>query len=91
MRAVDGRGTSTVRVVGLTVEPGYRRLSRICWLSRSSTGPKRTVEELDAKLKDVRIPRANLGPCPVCGHAIVEKTADRWEDHVVTVKIRSDL
>src|SRR4051794_2754469 len=31
-----------------------------------------TVLELDAKLKDVRIPRANLGPCPVCGHAIVE-------------------
>ena len=28
--------------------------------------------ELDAKLKDVRIPRANLGPCPVCGHDIVE-------------------
>src|SRR4051795_4664681 len=31
-----------------------------------------TVGELDAKLKDVRIPRANLGPCPVCGHDIVE-------------------
>ncbi len=31
-----------------------------------------TVNELDAKLKDVRIPRANLGPCPVCGHDIVE-------------------
>jgi len=31
-----------------------------------------TVLELDAKLKDVRIPRANLGPCPVCGHDIVE-------------------
>jgi DNA topoisomerase-3 len=31
-----------------------------------------TVQELDAKLKDVRIPRANLGPCPVCGHDIVE-------------------
>src|SRR4051794_32217803 len=31
-----------------------------------------TVQELDAKLKDVRIPRANLGPCPVCGHSIVE-------------------
>jgi DNA topoisomerase-3 len=30
------------------------------------------VEELDTKLKDVRIPRANLGPCPVCGHDIVE-------------------
>ena len=31
-----------------------------------------TVDELDAKLKEVRIPRANLGPCPVCGHDIVE-------------------
>jgi DNA topoisomerase-3 len=31
-----------------------------------------TVGELDARLKDVRIPRANLGPCPVCGHDIVE-------------------
>jgi len=31
-----------------------------------------TVATLDTKLKDVRIPRANLGPCPVCGHDIVE-------------------
>jgi DNA topoisomerase III len=31
-----------------------------------------TVSDLDAKLKDVRIPRASLGPCPVCGHEIVE-------------------
>jgi DNA topoisomerase-3 len=31
-----------------------------------------TVQVLDEKLKDVRIPRANLGPCPVCGHDIVE-------------------
>jgi DNA topoisomerase-3 len=31
-----------------------------------------TVEELDRNLKDVRIPRANLGPCPVCGRDIVE-------------------
>ena len=31
-----------------------------------------TVAELDTKLKEVRIPRANLGPCPVCGHDIVE-------------------
>ena len=31
-----------------------------------------TVNELDSTLKDVRIPRANLGPCPVCGHDIVE-------------------
>jgi DNA topoisomerase-3 len=31
-----------------------------------------TVKELDEKLKDVRIPRANLGPCPVCGNDIKE-------------------
>ncbi len=31
-----------------------------------------TVKELDEKLKDVRIPRANLGPCPICGHEIKE-------------------
>ncbi len=31
-----------------------------------------TVGELDTKLKDVRIPRATLGPCPVCGREIVE-------------------
>jgi DNA topoisomerase III len=31
-----------------------------------------TVKELDQTLKDVRIPRARLGPCPVCGHEIVE-------------------
>ncbi|RKQ93881.1 DNA topoisomerase-3 [Solirubrobacter pauli] len=31
-----------------------------------------TVHELDEKLKEVKIPRANLGPCPVCGHDIVE-------------------
>jgi DNA topoisomerase-3 len=31
-----------------------------------------TVGELDSRLKDVRIPRANLGPCPVCGRDIVE-------------------
>ena len=31
-----------------------------------------TVRDLDAKLKDVRIPRANLGPCRVCSRDIVE-------------------
>jgi DNA topoisomerase-3 len=31
-----------------------------------------TVKELDGKLKDIRIPRASLGPCPVCGHPIME-------------------
>jgi DNA topoisomerase-3 len=33
---------------------------------------KETVEVLDETLKDVRIPRATLGPCPVCGHEISE-------------------
>ncbi len=32
----------------------------------------KTVGTLDATLKDVRIPRANLGPCPICGNDIVE-------------------
>jgi DNA topoisomerase-3 len=31
-----------------------------------------TVGELDEKLKGVRIPRANLGPCPVCARDIIE-------------------
>ena len=30
-----------------------------------------TIAELD-KLKDVRIERANLGPCPVCGRDVIE-------------------
>ena len=30
-----------------------------------------TVGELD-KLKDVKIERANLGPCPVCGRDVIE-------------------
>jgi DNA topoisomerase III len=33
---------------------------------------RETVAVLDEKLKDVRIPRADLGPCPVCGHHIME-------------------
>ena len=31
-----------------------------------------TVKMLDETLKDVRIPKATFGPCPVCGHEIVE-------------------
>ncbi len=31
-----------------------------------------TINELDTRLKGVRIPRAQLGPCPVCGREIVE-------------------
>ncbi len=47
-------------------EPRGRFMADIAGFAES------TVAELDAKLKDVRIPRANLGPCPVCGHDIVE-------------------
>ena len=31
-----------------------------------------TVGELDRNLKDVKIERANLGPCPVCGRDVIE-------------------
>jgi DNA topoisomerase-3 len=47
-------------------EPRKRFMSDIAGFAES------TVHELDAKLKDVRIPRANLGPCPICGNDIVE-------------------
>ncbi len=47
-------------------EPRDRFMADIAGFAES------TVQDLDAKLKDVRIPRANLGPCPVCGHDIVE-------------------
>jgi DNA topoisomerase III len=33
---------------------------------------KETVKQLDETLKDVKIPRAKLGPCPICGHEIIE-------------------
>ncbi|HEV2786667.1 MAG TPA: DNA topoisomerase, partial [Solirubrobacteraceae bacterium] len=47
-------------------EPRTRFMADIAGFAQS------TVADLDTKLKDVRIPRANLGPCPVCGHDIVE-------------------
>jgi DNA topoisomerase III len=46
--------------------------SRKAFMGDIVTFAESTVGELDTKLKDVRIPRANLGPCPVCGHDIVE-------------------
>jgi DNA topoisomerase-3 len=33
---------------------------------------EQTVEQLDTTLQDVRIPKANLGPCPVCEQDIME-------------------
>ncbi len=46
--------------------------SREKFMSDIAGFAKETIAELDEKLKDVRIPRANLGPCPVCGHEIME-------------------
>jgi DNA topoisomerase III len=46
--------------------------SRTKFMSDIAGFAETTVKELDEKLKDVRIPRANLGPCPICGHDIKE-------------------
>jgi DNA topoisomerase III len=46
--------------------------SRNQFMSDIAGFAQETVKELDETLKDVRIPRARLGPCPVCGHEIVE-------------------
>jgi DNA topoisomerase-3 len=46
--------------------------SRDRFMADIATFARNTVTELDTKLKDIRIPRANLGPCPVCGRDIVE-------------------
>jgi DNA topoisomerase-3 len=52
------------------IEAGER--DRKKFMAEIATFAGSTVGELDAKLKDVRIPRANLGPCPVCGNDIIE-------------------
>jgi DNA topoisomerase-3 len=46
--------------------------SREGFMGDIATFASDTVHELDSKLKDVRIPRANLGGCPVCRRSIVE-------------------
>jgi DNA topoisomerase III len=52
------------------IEDGAEERSR--FMRDIATFAGETVAELDTKLKEVRIPRANLGPCPVCGRDIVE-------------------
>ena len=57
-----------------------RRLARIeageetreAFMSDIAAFAGETVGQLDTTLKDVRIPRENLGPCPVCGQDIME-------------------
>jgi DNA topoisomerase-3 len=46
--------------------------SRKAFMGDIAVFAQETVKELDETLKDVRIPRARLGPCPICGHEIVE-------------------
>src|SRR5204863_2564212 len=45
--------------------------SRPAFISDIAKFTTETVQELD-KLKDVKIERANLGPCPVCGRDVIE-------------------
>jgi DNA topoisomerase-3 len=45
--------------------------SRPSFMSDIAKFTEATVKELD-KLKDVKIERANLGPCPVCGRDVIE-------------------
>jgi DNA topoisomerase III len=45
--------------------------SRAAFMSDIAKFTTETVQELD-KLRDVKIERANLGPCPVCGRDVIE-------------------
>src|SRR5579875_2040817 len=84
---VTDKGMNVIRLLGehALTSPGLtgeweQRLARIetgqdsrpAFMGDIVRFTEQTVSELDAKLKNVRIPRANLGPCPVCGHDIVE-------------------
>ncbi len=46
--------------------------TRTKFMSDIAKFAEETVHTLDETLKDVRIPRANLGPCPVCANDIME-------------------
>jgi DNA topoisomerase-3 len=84
---VTEKGLNVIRLLGehALTSPGLtgdweRRLalietgadSRAAFMGDIVRFTEETVGELDRNLKDVRIPRANLGPCPVCGRDINE-------------------
>ncbi len=84
---VTEKGLNVIRLLGehALTSPGMtgdweRRLaliesggdSREAFMGDIVKFTEETVGELDQKLKDVRIPRAQLGPCPICGREIVE-------------------
>ena len=80
------KGLNVVRLLGRhpLTSPDLTGAGSAAWAYRARAGRPRslhgrhrgfrddTVKMLDETLKDVRIPRAKLGPCPVCGHEIVE-------------------
>ncbi len=84
---VTEKGLNVIRLLGehALTSPGMtgdweRRLaliesggdSREAFMGDIVKFTEETVGELDQKLKDVRIPRAQLGPCPICAREIVE-------------------
>jgi DNA topoisomerase-3 len=76
IRLLDGHALTSPTMTGdwehrlARIEHGEEK--REAFMSDIAEFARGTVTELDAKLKDVRIPRANLGPCPVCGRDILE-------------------
>jgi DNA topoisomerase-3 len=76
IRLLDSHALTSPRLTGdwehrlAKIEQGED--SRERFMADIATFARETIEVLDTTLKDVRIPRANLGPCPVCGHDIVE-------------------
>ena len=76
IRLLDGHALTSPGLTGdwehrlAKIEHGEEARER--FMSDIAEFARSTVSELDAKLKEVRIPRANLGPCPVCGRDIVE-------------------
>ena len=76
MRLLDGHQLTSPSLTGdwehrlARIETGED--SRKAFMGDIVRFAEATVATLDEKLRDVRIPRANLGPCPVCGHDIVE-------------------
>ena len=76
IRLLDGHPLTSPGLTGdwehrlAKIEQGEEARER--FMSDIADFARSTVAELDSKLKEVRIPRANLGPCPVCGHDIVE-------------------
>jgi DNA topoisomerase-3 len=76
VRLLDGHALTSPTLTGdwehrlANIETGVD--SREAFMGDIVKFTEETVGELDTKLKDVRIPRAKLGPCPVCGRDIVE-------------------